>query len=291
MPMEVQQAMTSSAARAAVVLGQDLPFWYPINAQLAGGATGVRNIVQVDNDSDFELRSIIANSTGAFSVLLTNNLIKRPLMPTPVNNENIAGTAQQPGFLPVPYRLKRTSIIQAEFTDRSGGANTIQLCLAGYKKYSSSPDPVFIPNVLGYRKAISHVYLPNTSELQQLSGKIPYWWPLLDTAQLGLPGNVLGPQQAARSKFTVPDGCYWTHITGSSSQAAGFVLQIYDTDRQMIFEDSPTTISVNHLGSAQRPFWLRKVYKLPANGQMQCRVINLAQAAAAIQVVLCGVRD
>lgn len=291
MPMEVQQAMPSRAARAAVVLGQDLPFWYPINVALAANAVAVKNIIQVDNDADFEWRSVIASSTGAFSVLITNNKTKRPLMPTPINSENIAGTAQQPGFLPVPYRLARTSIVQAEFTDRSGAPNTIQLCLAGYKKYSSSPDGVFIPSVLGYRKAISHVYMPIAGELQQLAGKIPYWWPLLDTTQLGLAGNVLPAQQAARSKFTVPDGCYWTHIVGSSSQAAGFVLQIYDTDRQQIFEDSPTTISTNHVGSAQRPFWLRKVYKLPNSGQMQCRVINLAQAAASIQVVLCGVRD
>lgn len=291
MPVEIQQAMPSRAARAAVVLGQDLPFWYPINAQVAANAVGVKNIIQVDNDSDFELRSIIATSTGSFSVLITNNKIKRPLMPTPINNENIAGTAQQPGFLPVPYRMVRTSIVQAEFTDRSGAPNTIQFCLQGYKKFSSSPDPVFIPSVLGYRKAISHVYMPNPGELQQLNGKIPYWWPILDTTQLGLASNVLAAQQAARSKFTVPDGCYWTHIVGSSSQAAGFVLQIYDTDRQQIFEDSPTTISVNHVGSAQRPFWLRKVYKLPNSGQMQCRVINLATAPAAIQVVLCGVRD
>jgi|SRR5579864_93234 len=283
MPLEIQQAMPSRAARAAIVLGQDLPFWYPINAQVGANAVGVKNIIQVDNDSDFEWRSLIASSTGLFSVLLTNNKTKRPLMPTPVNGENLSGTAQQPGFLAVPFRLVRTSILQAEFTDRSGAPNTIQFILQGYKKFSNVNDPVFIPNVLSYRKAISHVYMPNVGELSQLNGKMPYWWPLFDAT--------VGSQQAGRNKFTVPDGCYWTHIVASSSQGAGFVLQIYDTDRQQIFEDSPTTVSPNHAGSAQRPFWLKKVYKLPSNGQMQCRVINLAAAASAIQVVLCGVRD
>lgn len=283
MPMEIQQAMPSRAARAAIVLGQDLPFWYPINAVLTANQTGIRSVIQIDNDAEFEWRSLIASSTGTFSVTLTDNYKKRPLMPTPVNGENLAGTAQQPGFLPVPRRLARTSIIQAEFNDRSGAGNTIQLCLQGYKKFASGQSSVFIPSVLGYRKAISHVYMPMIDELAQLDGKMPYWWPLFDAA--------VGSQQAGRNKFTVPSGCYWTHIVASSSAAAGFVLQLYDTDRKQIFEDSPTTISPNHAGSAQRPFWLKKVYRLPANGQMQCRVINLATVVNTIQVVLCGVRD
>lgn len=280
--MEIQQAMPSRAVRAAMVLGQDLPFWYPFNAVLTANQAGVRVPVQVDNDSDFQWRACIANSTGLFSVLLTNNFIKRPLMPTPVNGENIAGTAQQPGFLAVPKRLARTTTMQAEFTDRSGAPNTIQFALWGYKKFSNAPDSVFIPNVLSYRKAISHVYMPSSEELTQLSGKIPYWWPLLDAT--------VPSQQAQRSKFTAPSGCYATHIVASSSQAAGFALQIFDTECGEIMEDSPIVFPA-HAGSAQRPFWLKKVYKLPSDGQIQCRVINLAAAPNAIQVVLCGVRD
>jgi hypothetical protein len=283
MPLEIAQAMPNAAARAAIVLGQDLPFWYPINAVLTANQVGIRKIVQVDNDSEFEWRSLIATSTGLFSVVLTDNFIKRPLMPTPVNSENLVGTAQQPAFLPVPRRLARTTIMQAEFTDRSGAGNTIQLCLAGYKKFTVGARPNFIPSVLGYRKAISHVYLPSIAELAQLDGKIPYWWPIFDAT--------IAAQQAGRNKFTIPDGCYWTHIVASSSQAAGFVLQLYDTERQQIFEDQPTVVNAGHAGSSQRPFWLKKVYKLPANGQMQCRVINLAAVANAVQVILCGVRD
>ena len=282
MPMEIQQAMRGTSPRAALVLGQDLPFWYPINAVLTALQSGVKVNIQVDNDSDFEWRACIANSTGLFSVTLTNNYIKRPLMPTPVNGENIAGTAQQPGFLAVPKRLARTSVIQAEFTDRSNAGNTIQFCLQGYKKYSQQPDANFIPNVLGYRKAISHVYMPTVEDLATLRGKIPYWWPLFDGS--------IGAQQAARSKFTAPDGCYVTHIVASSAQAAGFALQVFDTERGEIMEDSPAVFP-NHAGSAQRPFWLKKVYRLPSNGQIQCRVINLATVANAVQVVLCGVRD
>jgi hypothetical protein len=280
--MEIQQAMRGTAPRAAFVAGQDLPFWYPINAVLTANQAGAKAVIQIDNDADFQWRACIANSTGLFSVLLTNNFIKRPLMPTPINGENIAGTGQQPGFLAVPKRLARTSVIQAEFTDRSGNPNTIQFCLWGYKKFSNAPDSVFIPNVLPYRKAISHVYMPSIEELVQLVGKIPYWWPLFDGS--------IGAQQAARSKFTVPAGCYATHIVASSAQGAGFALQVFDTESGQIMEDSPAVFP-NHAGSAQRPFWLKKVYKLPSDGQIQCRVINLAAVANTVQVVLCGVRD
>lgn len=284
MPLEIPQAMPKTANRAAIVLGQDLPYWLPLNVTLTANQTGVRQVIQVDNDSDFEWRSVIATSTGLFSVLLANQKNnRRPYMPTPINGENIAGTAQQPGFLAIPKRLTRGSIIEGQFADRSGAGNTVQLCLVGYKKYTEGADPYFIPNVLSYRKAISHVYMPSSKELSALNGKMPYWWPIFD--------STIGSQQTLRSKFTVPAGCYFTHIVASSSQAAGFVLQVYDTQRGMIWEDSPTIFSANHTGTAQRPYWMKKVYLLPNDGQMQCRVINLATAPNAIQVVLCGVRD
>jgi hypothetical protein len=282
-PIEITQKMASTAPRAAMVLGQDLPFWYPLNVVLTGNQQGVKATVTIDNDGDFQWRSLVATSTGLFSVVLTDAMIKRPMMPTPINGENLAGTSQQPALLPVPRRLKRTTIIEGIFNDRSGAGNTIQLALWGYKKYSDAPDANFIPSVLPYRKAISHVYLPNIDQLSALRGKIPYWWPLFDAA--------VGSQQAGRNKFTVPSGSYMTHIVGSSSQAAGFVLQMFDTERGQMFEDQPTVVSPNHVGSAQRPFWLKKVYRLPSDGQLQSRVINLAAAPNTIQVVMCGVRD
>ena len=132
-------AVQSAAARSAMVLGQDLPFWYPLNAQLTANQQGVKQVIQVDNDAEFEWRSLISSSTGLFSVTLTNNFLKRPLMPTAVNGENLAGTAQNPGFLSLPRRIARTSVMQAEFNDRSGAPNTIQLCLVGYKKFIEGP--------------------------------------------------------------------------------------------------------------------------------------------------------
>ena len=262
--------------------GQDLPFFIPFNFTLTANQLGARVIVPVENDADFEWRTIMANSTGLFNVLMTNNFIKRPLMPTPVNGENFAGTAQNPALLPIPWRLNRTTQLEMVASDRSGAPNVVQLVLGGYKKYADTPSGILIPSVIPYRKAVSHVYLPDPKDLALLQSKIPYWWPVFD--------STIPSQQAQRSKFTAPDGSFVTHIVASSSQAAGFTLQLFDTEQGEIMEDSPV-VNAAHCGTAQRTFWLRKVYKLPADGQLQCRVINLAAASNAVQVVLCGLRD
>ena len=112
----------------------DLIFWYPINPpQLAANQQGVQGSVQIDNDSDFEWRWLVASSTGLFSATLLDRFTSRPLMPSAINGENIFGTAQLPFVLPKPYLLRRTSSILATFNDRSGAPNTIQIALVGYK--------------------------------------------------------------------------------------------------------------------------------------------------------------
>ncbi len=112
----------------------DLPFWYVIApAQLLANAVGVVATVQIDNDSDFEWRWIIANSTGAFSVTLLDKFTSRPLSTTSINSVNIVGTAQLPFLLPKPYLLRRTSVLQGTFNDLSAAPNTIQFAIVGYK--------------------------------------------------------------------------------------------------------------------------------------------------------------
>lgn len=137
-----------AAAKSAMVLGQDLPFWYPINVVLTANQAGVNGTVTIDNDADFELREILASSTGVFQISLVDRFTSRPLMPTNVlnnlntnifgiNSVNIFGTAQLPFILPIPYMLLRASTIQATFLDTSGAGNTIQVVLWGYKKFGS----------------------------------------------------------------------------------------------------------------------------------------------------------
>lgn len=141
-------AAASAANRSAAVLGQDLPFWYPINVTLTANQSGIAGNVTTDNDADFELRELIASSTGAFQIQLTDRFTSRPLLPANlvdntgaqvfgVNSVNLFGTAQLPFILPIPYILLRQSTVVGSFKDLSGAPNTIQVVLWGYKKFGS----------------------------------------------------------------------------------------------------------------------------------------------------------
>ena len=133
------QAAQVAQPRGAYPGLQDLIFWYPIEIAIPTGATAQANVT-IDNDADFEWRWIVASSldngaAGLFSVVLLDRFTSRPLMPSAINGENIAGSAQLPFTLPKPYVIRRTSTIQGTFTDRtaSGQPNVVEFCLVGYK--------------------------------------------------------------------------------------------------------------------------------------------------------------
>ena len=113
----------------------DQLFHYVFNPpQLTANQLGVIATLTIDNDADFRIRWIVANATGLFSVEVKDLYAGgAPWMPTPINGENFAGTAQLPFVLPKPYPVYRGSSLQAKFNDRSGAPNTIQLDLIGYK--------------------------------------------------------------------------------------------------------------------------------------------------------------
>src|ERR1700719_1513267 len=135
----IQTCPICNGTGKAVIELNDLPFWYPINVVLTALQANVLATVTVDNDNDFEWRWIIASSiltgggAGLFSVTLFDMYTNRPLSPSNINGENLAGTAQLPFILPKPYLIRRTSSIRGTFTERSNNGNTIQLCLVGYK--------------------------------------------------------------------------------------------------------------------------------------------------------------
>ena len=139
-------AVQITAAQKSAVLGQDLPFWYPINVALTANQSGVSGNITMDNDADFELRELLATSTGSFQIQITDRYTSRPLMPFNsldntnaavfgINNANIWGTAQLPFILPIPYTLLRASTLACTFKDTSAAPNTIQIVFWGYKKF------------------------------------------------------------------------------------------------------------------------------------------------------------
>lgn len=129
----------------------------------------------------------------------------------------------------------------------------------------------------------SHVFLPMPEQLEALGEKMPFAFVLFD--------GTIGIQQTGRSNFSQPEECYLTHLVGSVSNVGGCAVQLYDTERQKMLEDDPVVFN-NRFGTALRPFWLKRIYRLPANAQLQVRVINLAPAAVnTIQLIGWGLRD
>lgn len=112
----------------------DLYFEYLFNPpQLTANQQGVAAIVNIQNDADFEVHYIKSNSTGLYSVQLTDQFRNTTLSSAAINGENFTGTGQLPVVLRKPWKLLKTSVVVATFNDRSGALNTIQLTLGGYK--------------------------------------------------------------------------------------------------------------------------------------------------------------
>ena len=154
---------------------------------------------------------------------------------------------------------------------------------------------VSVPPLLHYRGPyFSEVYLPDQALLDALGDKMPFAFLLFDSAS-EIPGGVVAAQQAERGSIEVPEDCWLTHLVGSSVLAGparlpgNFVAQFYDAGREQMW-GGPIMFG-NMMGTALAPFYLRKPYRLPSNGQLQCRVTNLAAVAAAIQIVGWGLRN
>ena len=150
---------------------------------------------------------------------------------------------------------------------------------------------------LPYRGFASRIFMPFEQQLAAMGDKMPYAFLLFDAATMVDGGTVL-PQTSANGYTSQPEDCWITHLVASGSpleERGGarvpFALQIYDADRQKLWTPQPIMFQ-NATGNAGQPFWLKKLYRLPANQQLQCQVANLsATNANAIQVVAWGVRN
>jgi hypothetical protein len=138
------------------------------------------------------------------------------------------------------------------------------------------------PEILHYRQTASPDYLPDQAELDKLDPRLrPYAFVLFNGS--------IGAQSTDRFKYASQTEAWILSLVASSSQAAGFAAQFYDTMQQLLWEMSPIP-STLRFGTAQRQFWLKTPYHLPLGGQIQSRIINLANATNAIQIVAWGLR-
>jgi hypothetical protein len=147
--------------------------------------------------------------------------------------------------------------------------------------------PDLILSRLPYRGFGSRIFSPFEGQLALMGDKMPYAFVLFDSASM-IPGGVVAALDTQVGYVSQPEGCYITHLVGNGTGA--FAFQVYDAQRRKLWSPTPI-VSGNGLGNAGEPMWLKKLYHLPANGQLQCQVSNLANATNTIQVVAWGLRD
>ena len=126
-----------SGTKAPPVIRVPFDYAFP-NAVLLANQQNLNDPLVFDYDADFEQIWIVANSTGLFSVTITDKSANRQLSNAPINGENFAGTAALPFPLVEPYIWARSSTALAQFNDRSGSGNTVQLVFRGYKLYPAA---------------------------------------------------------------------------------------------------------------------------------------------------------
>ena len=153
-----------------------------------------------------------------------------------------------------------------------------------------APNP-FVPQIISYRGVFASKYhLPDPKFLASLGNKMPFAFTLFDSAQVG----PIGPQQTLRGQSSQQPGCWILQLVASSVNADGtpgdFVAMFYDTERESIWSQQPIDFS-NGQGTARHPFYLKKPYLMPDDGQIQSRVTNLSTQNNTIQIVAWGVRD
>jgi hypothetical protein len=129
---------------------------------------------------------------------------------------------------------------------------------------------------LTYRKLSSAAYVPGAASRTFLRFKTPHWY----TLNFSLAARI-----NSEDRIVTSTDAWLTYLIGSSSLPAGFRVQMYDTAANVRLGD-PLNFA-NSLGSAQRPFILRKPYKFTCRSPILVRVQNQDTSGATnlIQVV------
>jgi hypothetical protein len=132
---------------------------------------------------------------------------------------------------------------------------------------------------LTYRKVASAGYVPGKLARAPLRYKLPAWYVV---------NFALTARLNAEDRITTAPGFWLTHLIGSSSLAAGFRMQMYDSEKNQRLGD-PLNFA-NELGSAQHPFILRKPHYFSTRSPLLIRVQNqdVSGATNNIQVVAFG---
>src|SRR5882724_1958906 len=113
---------------------------------------------------------------------------------------------------------------------------------------------------LTYRKLATAGYVPGERSRAPLRFKVPAWYVV---------NFALAARLNAEDRITTAPGFWLTHLIGSSSLAPGFRFQLYDSISNQRLGD-PLNFA-NGLGSAARPFILRKPHYFSARAPLLVR--------------------
>lgn len=132
---------------------------------------------------------------------------------------------------------------------------------------------------LTYRNVASAGFVPGIRSRAPLKWKLPAWY----TVNFSLAARL-----NAEDRITTTPGFWLTALLGSSSLAAGFRLQFYDSEKNQRLGD-PLNFQ-NELGSAAHPWIFRKPYFFATRSPLLIRVQNQDTSGATnnIQVVAMG---
>lgn len=132
---------------------------------------------------------------------------------------------------------------------------------------------------LTYRHVASAAYVPGEVARAPLRYKVPAWYTL---------NFSLAARLNAEDRIVTSTDFWLVELIGSSTLAAGFRLQMYDSATNKRLGD-PLNFA-NSLGSAQHPFIERKPYKFLCRSPVLVRVQNQDTSGATnlIQVVAYG---
>jgi hypothetical protein len=132
---------------------------------------------------------------------------------------------------------------------------------------------------LTYRNLGTSTFVPNAIDRAPLRGKMPQWYVV---------NFALAARLNSEARVATTPGFSLVYLIGSSSLAAGFRMQVYDSEKKLRLGD-PVNFQ-NEIGTAQEPFIVTKPYFFRTRSPLLVRVQNqdVSGATNNIQVVVVG---
>lgn len=241
-------------------------FQYTVRRTLTASQVDTGGITKIQNDSDFLIQKMVANSTGIFTAQALDTGTGRQFYDRALNNVNLYGTAQRPSILLHPKLVYANSQINWTLTDASVAGNTIEIVLEGIKCFKTLPSN-FVPR--------------GVIQLEKYA-EVDYFAYSLAPAQLAANGTAI-----ANVAIQGDSDFLLMKVTGGRTGA--YRLQITDASCGWNYSDNFVD-DANLIGTAQQPNVLLHPQLILANSNLVVQLQDTSAAPNTVQVVLEGVK-